>query len=384
MTKKTQPSQDHEDAEVLSEEGSEGGPNETHDPATGEMLPPDPDQVPAPPPGSALVRVETPYIAPSTVPVTETQMKVLLREVRDDQIEIRPDGMVFVPGVIYRRTLNEAFGPMGWSLVPLERWYDQNDNMAYLRGALFVGGRFVAEAVGEHAYLPSNRNSNYGTALESAKTNCLSRCCKDLGMFSELWDPKFLRVWRDQHAVQAWCEGQPGSQEAGKRKPLWRLKSAPPIDVYPWKEQPQGGASGGKASGQGKPSSGKARSKEPEPEPEPAKLPSRPWDPMYLATIVQAKAGAMQRQDASLIHAELTEETFEELSMAMAREWPELDQDGFEGILDFLLGRQPGREGVSQVEALALLSWLGSTKSDVKVEALRVLRHLGLAHGAAA
>lgn len=30
----------------------------------------------------------------------------------------------------------------------------------------------------------------YGKAMESAKSNALMRCCKDLGVASELWDPQ--------------------------------------------------------------------------------------------------------------------------------------------------------------------------------------------------
>ena len=30
----------------------------------------------------------------------------------------------------------------------------------------------------------------YGKAMEAAKSNALMRCCKDLGVASELWDPQ--------------------------------------------------------------------------------------------------------------------------------------------------------------------------------------------------
>ncbi|KAG9545817.1 hypothetical protein KCU79_g16279, partial [Aureobasidium melanogenum] len=31
------------------------------------------------------------------------------------------------------------------------------------------------------------------TATEGCKSNALMRCCKDLGIASELWDPRFIR-----------------------------------------------------------------------------------------------------------------------------------------------------------------------------------------------
>lgn len=43
------------------------------------------------------------------------------------------------------------------------------------------------------------------TAEESAKSNALMRCCKDLGIASELWDPTFIHKWRSNHAVELWA-----------------------------------------------------------------------------------------------------------------------------------------------------------------------------------
>ncbi len=65
--------------------------------------------------------------------------------------------------------------------------------------ALFCRGRFISQSVGEHVYYAKN-DLNIGKALESAKSNALMRCCKDLGIASELWDPQvgkeglFVRV----------------------------------------------------------------------------------------------------------------------------------------------------------------------------------------------
>ena len=57
--------------------------------------------------------------------------------------------------------------------------------------ALYCSGRFVAMATGEHAFY-SKSNLRYGKACESAKSNALMRCCKDLGVASELWDPQVI------------------------------------------------------------------------------------------------------------------------------------------------------------------------------------------------
>ena len=55
--------------------------------------------------------------------------------------------------------------------------------------ALYCQSRFVSQATGEHTFY-SKSNLSYGKACESAKSNALMRCCKDLGIASELWDPQ--------------------------------------------------------------------------------------------------------------------------------------------------------------------------------------------------
>ena len=65
--------------------------------------------------------------------------------------------------------------------------------------ALYCQGRFVAQAVGEHTFYTKS-NLAYGKACESAKSNALVRCCKDLGIASELWDTRvsdrtFYNLW---------------------------------------------------------------------------------------------------------------------------------------------------------------------------------------------
>ena len=54
--------------------------------------------------------------------------------------------------------------------------------------ALYCFGRFVAQTIGEHTFFSGNMV--YGRAMEAAKSNALMRCCKDLGVASELWDPQ--------------------------------------------------------------------------------------------------------------------------------------------------------------------------------------------------
>jgi hypothetical protein len=61
---------------------------------------------------------ENSYHGVATRPVTEAQFNVLMRPLDEKDIEVKPDGIIYLPEIKYRRRLNEAFGPMGWGLIP--------------------------------------------------------------------------------------------------------------------------------------------------------------------------------------------------------------------------------------------------------------------------
>lgn len=183
---------------------------------------------------------------------TVEQQESLLKPLDENEIEVRPDGLLYLPEIRYRRILNRVFGPGAWAIQPRGITLGDGDNMLYYRGALFIHGRFIAEAIGEQEYFPNNERQTYGTAAESAKSNCLVRCCKDLGIASELWDPVATRKWIQAHAVEVWCVHR---QEPQKRKRWWRKKNDPPVDSWPWIEIEEGRAESmghRKSSGTGK------------------------------------------------------------------------------------------------------------------------------------
>jgi hypothetical protein len=107
-------------------------------------------------------------------------------------------GLIYLPEIKYRRILNQAFGPGGWALMPRgETLHYQNEGegaqLITREYSLYCHGRFISQATGEHTFY-SKSNLSYGKACESAKSNALTRCCKDLGIASELWDPQVCHV----------------------------------------------------------------------------------------------------------------------------------------------------------------------------------------------
>ncbi|KAI0907086.1 mitochondrial genome maintenance MGM101 [Ustulina deusta] len=131
-------------------------------------------------------------------------------------IEVKPDGIIYLPEIKYRRILNTAFGPGGWGLAPRADLIVR-ERLVTREYALVVHGRFVAQARGEQQYFSEDGVS---TAAEGCKSNALMRCCKDLGIASELWDPRFIRKFMKEHAMQQWVE----HVATKKKKQIWLRK----------------------------------------------------------------------------------------------------------------------------------------------------------------
>jgi hypothetical protein len=54
----------------------------------------------------------------SAQPVSDKAWTVLAAQINNDDVEVKPDGLLYLPEIKYRRILNKAFGPGGWGLVP--------------------------------------------------------------------------------------------------------------------------------------------------------------------------------------------------------------------------------------------------------------------------
>lgn len=126
------------------------------------------------------------------------------------------DGLIYLPEIKYRRILNRAFGPGGWGLAPRGEHTISPKNISR-EYALICSGRFVSQARGEQDFFDI---SGLPTASEGCKSNALMRCCKDLGIASELWDPVFIRKYKKKYCTEVWAE----HVATKKKKKLWRKK----------------------------------------------------------------------------------------------------------------------------------------------------------------
>lgn len=162
------------------------------------------------------------YAGVATVALLPDKAKALVEPFEDEAYDILPTGEVYVSQVHYRRRLNAVFGPGAWALVPRGP-FSMNGNTITREYALVgPGGRFISEAIGEAEYQPTNDRMTYASACEAAKSNALTRCCKDLGIASECWDKRFAERFKAEKCGAFWRRNSKG-------KPQWRRLDAQPF-----------------------------------------------------------------------------------------------------------------------------------------------------------
>ncbi|KAJ2584341.1 hypothetical protein GGH95_000453 [Coemansia sp. RSA 1836] len=198
------------------EVGSRNGSSENHD-LSGSLFNPDEGYLQ----GSHW---STSFQGMATQPFEPRISEMLMAPVTESDIEIKPDGLLYLPEIKYRRILNRAFGPGGWGLVPRGA-HSVSGRTLSREYALVCLGRFISQARGEQDFFDE---SGLATATEGCKSNALVRCCKDLGVASELWDPAFITQFKAKRCVEEWVT----HAVKGSKKRMWRLKERQ--WDYPW------------------------------------------------------------------------------------------------------------------------------------------------------
>mgnify|MGYP001613390080 CR=1 FL=1 len=146
-----------------------------------------------------------------TIELPKEALADLFAPINEKNVEIRPDGLIYMPWVEYQARLRQVFG-VSWCLVPqgmpkvktepFKTSYGGSGNKNTLCWGfyLMILGRLAGFAIGEQVYFDSNQTMGWSDACEGAKSNALTRLCKGLGLFSELWRPSFIREWKTKNA----------------------------------------------------------------------------------------------------------------------------------------------------------------------------------------
>ena len=150
------------------------------------------------------------------IELTEKQIEILYAPVDDEAVEIRPDGLVYLPWMEYVTRLRQAFG-LNWAVIPKDEPRLGPSKTSILWGFyLVIQGKLAGYALGEQAYSASNATMNWSDAVEGAKSNALMRLCKGIGISLDLWKPSFIRHWKAKYAEEF--------NDGGRKK--WRKKDA--------------------------------------------------------------------------------------------------------------------------------------------------------------
>ena len=132
------------------------------------------------------------------VRVTSQQEQILRQPVDPDWVEIKYPDVPYLPVAYYRKILNDAFGPMGWTLVEVGKANKLNE-IYYLPCVLIVEGKPVAKAIGECEIKGNNTKLTDGDAIEACRSNAITRCCKSIGIAEELHWPAWIRKFKREH-----------------------------------------------------------------------------------------------------------------------------------------------------------------------------------------
>ena len=93
----------------------------------------------------------TTFAGIASAPFSDRIALLLGAPIPPEDIEVKPDGLLYLPEIRYRRILNTSFGPGGWGLVPRGP-HSVIDSTLTREYALFCDGRFVAQARGEQDF----------------------------------------------------------------------------------------------------------------------------------------------------------------------------------------------------------------------------------------
>jgi hypothetical protein len=154
-----------------------------------------------------------PFAGAGLLGLRPDQKKALMEPFPNEMHDILPTGEIYIPQIQYRRRLNQIFGPGDWALVPQGEPRQKGGSIVQ-KWHLVVMGKFAAEAWGEQEFNAANARTSEVTAVESAKSNGLVRCCKDLGMGSECWDKSWTEKFKKEFCVcvQAPTYGKEGNE----------------------------------------------------------------------------------------------------------------------------------------------------------------------------
>lgn len=168
------------------------------------------------------------YKRASQLVLTQEEIQALRADLPDDAFRRGAGGkyhLIYIQHSFLRQRLNDVIGIGQWALVPRQRWTEdfktsngKDAVRVYVEAMLIVRGCFVGEAIGDMDYYPDNPSTNFGDAVEGAKSAALRRCVKELGVGLQIWNKTWCEEWLQKH--------QHETQPSPENEQLQKLREA--------------------------------------------------------------------------------------------------------------------------------------------------------------
>lgn len=158
-----------------------------------------------------------------TLVLDEKADAVFSEPINPEDVQIRPDGLVYLPWTWYAGRLNRALGRLQWALLPQAgaQKIPMGTSELVVWGHWFVvRGVVVGFEYGECTYRPDNFTMSFGDAAAGAKSNSLARNCKMLGMSLELWNQEWVSAWKEKYAERV------RNPNGNRPEFIWRKKKS--------------------------------------------------------------------------------------------------------------------------------------------------------------
>ena len=171
------------------------------------------------------------YQQASNLKLTKEESDDLCAPFRDDQVRggaKDKDNLLYIQHIHVSDRLNRVLGIGQWALVKRSqraqqvRYTKSEGVRIFFEGVLLIRGCYVGEAIGVGDYHLNNSAEDFGTAMESAMSDCLTRCAKRLGIGSQVWDKTYCETWLSKYAkerppiMQPQAKREPAAPAAGK------------------------------------------------------------------------------------------------------------------------------------------------------------------------
>ena len=170
------------------------------------------------------------YSGASMLVLTPKQLEILRQyeTAGEDDLDVRPDGLVYASHMFYRRALTAIFEPGGWADIPVSPIQVEKNGDAihiYQKWLLKCEGKYVSESIGKGTYWTNNDKMDKTDAAEIARSQALTRNTAkgSLGIGTNPWVRREANEWRKRACKQVIVE------VSGGRKFWWRRADGDPF-----------------------------------------------------------------------------------------------------------------------------------------------------------